>query len=340
MGLSRRDILKAVTVGAVGAAVGSSASLEAMASALADNSLSPPLLWIGDGGNHQNHLTLLGQAAPSFLRLVSVIWDVWEFAPVLPTGYQPPDKPFARAPVLVLESVPDSANPDAPIAARIQKLIPQAKVAILLGTDACYGGLGVKTRDIARFEAQCKAAKTPVIKLPGIPVPPHHLLGVLSHLESFGFPRLDGHRRPLLYYGETICRDCEHRDELETGKFAEDFGGHGCLLRLGCKGPITHNSCSKQRWNGGENWCVGAGGPCTGCSEPGFPNHGGMGLYGAITGAPLQEHSWILQKVEAFGVGLAVLAAVGIGLRLARNALAPGDELTAENGGKQDKRYG
>ena len=79
-------MLEAVTVGAAGAAAASSASLEAMASALAESSSAPPLLWIGDGNNDQNHLTLLGQTAPSFLRLVSVVWDVRDYAPILPTG--------------------------------------------------------------------------------------------------------------------------------------------------------------------------------------------------------------------------------------------------------------
>jgi Ni,Fe-hydrogenase I small subunit len=333
-------MLKAITVGATGAAAGSTASLEAMAAALADDAAAPPLLWISDGNNDQNHLTLLGQRAPSFLRLVSVVWDVREYGPILPTGYKLPISPYAKAPVLVLETVPRGSNPDSAVADKIKQLIPQAKAAILLGTDACYGGPGIDEKDIARFEAQCKAAKTPIIKLPGIPVPPHHLLGVISYLESFGFPRLDGSHRPLLYYSETVCRDCEHRDELETGRFAKEFGEAGCLLRLGCKGPITHNSCSKTRWNDGENWCVGAGGPCTGCSEPGFPDHGGLGLYGAINGAPAQQHSAMLQNVENFGIGLAALAAVGIGLRLVRNALAPHEEPADRSSGGKEKGNG
>jgi hydrogenase small subunit len=338
MGLSRRDILKAISIGAAGAATAGTASLEAMASALAESATAPPLLWISDGANHQNHLTLLGQAAPSFLKLISAVWDVREYPPVMPTGYKLPETPYAKAPILVMESIPVTSDAQSASAKKFERLISLAKAVILLGTDACFGGLSIRSGDIGRVEARCKAAKTPLIKLPGIPVPPHHLLGVLSHLESFGFPRLDGSRRPLLYYGKTICQDCEHRDELETGGFARDFGQKGCLLRLGCKGPITHNSCSQTRWNGGENWCVGAGGPCTGCSEPGYPNHGGLGLYGAITGAPVQEHSAVLQKVEMFGLGLAALAAVGIGLRLMRNAIAPAKKTTGDDSaGKENK---
>lgn len=333
-------MLKAITVGAAGAAAASSASLEAMASALAESSSAPPLLWIGDGNNDQNHLTLLGQTAPSFLRLVSVVWDVRDYAPILPTGFKLPNAPYAKAPVLVLETVPEASNPEGPVADKIKQLIPQAKAAILLGTNACYGGLGIDAKDIARFEAQCKAANTPLIKLPGIPVPPHHLLGVISYMESFGFPRLDGSRRPLLYYGETVCQDCEHQDELETGRFAEEFAEAGCLLRLGCKGPITHNSCAKNRWNDGENWCVGAGGPCTGCSEPGFPNHGGLGLYGAINGASVQQQSAMLQNVENFGIGLAALAVAGIGLRLLRNVLSPQEETADRNSGGKEEGNG
>ena len=97
-------------------------------------------------------------------------------------------------------------------------------------------------------------------------LPPQHVVGVLAYLEYFGFPALDGHGRPLLYYGRTVCETCERRIDLDNGRFARSFGEEGCLLRLGCKGLVTHNSCSTARWNGGENWCVGVGGPCVGWS--------------------------------------------------------------------------
>ena len=43
-------------------------------------------------------------------------------------------------------------------------------------------------------------------------------------------------------------------------------------MSLGCKGPVTHADCPIRLWNHGTNWCIGAGSPCIGCCEPGFPD--------------------------------------------------------------------
>ena len=332
MKLSRRQLLQGALLGAAGA--GGLPPLRAMAAALADRSPVTPLVWVKAGHADHDHLALLGQQVPTFLDLVASQWDLEAYEPVLPTGYVARRTEFPVAPVLILEAVPGQTDAGRRIAEKIQGVVPQAKATLLLGTGACYGGIGIDARDIARFEALCRKEKTPLIKLPGLPVPPHHLLGVLNHLEYFGFPRLDGQRRPLLYYGETVCQKCEHRDQLETGRFAGQFGEPGCLLHLGCKGPITHNSCSAVRWNGGVNWCVGAGGPCTGCSEPGFPDHGGVGLYGRLTGGSLGDQSALLQNFETLGLGVMGLAGAGIGVHLLRKALAP--EAQPRRGGPED----
>lgn len=44
----------------------------------------------------------------------------------------------------------------------------------------------------------------------------------------------------------------------------------GCLMNVGCKGPVTHNACSKIRWNQGVSFPIMAGHGCIGCSEPDF----------------------------------------------------------------------
>ncbi|MCZ6534258.1 MAG: hypothetical protein O7A08_15010 [SAR324 cluster bacterium] len=334
MKFSRREIIKGILLGTSGAA--GLPSLQAMAASLAERVPVTPLVWIKDGVSDQDHLALLGQQLPTFLDLVAVQWDLRDYGPVQPTGFVANQGPFSAAPILVMEAVPSRHGPGLQIAAKVRAVLPQAKAALLLGTEACFGGISTDRRDIADFVALCRQHKTPLIKLPGIPVPPHHLLGILNHLEYYGFPRLDGKRRPLLYYGETVCERCERRDDLETGRFAQEFGSAGCLLQLGCKGPITHNSCSAVRWNGGANWCVGAGGPCTGCAEPGFPDHGGVGLYGRLSGGMFGSQSALLQNLEALGMGTAALAAAGIGLHLIRRALTPEERRGVETGDKED----
>jgi hydrogenase small subunit len=43
-----------------------------------------------------------------------------------------------------------------------------------------------------------------------------------------------------------------------------------CLYKMGCRGPVTFNSCSTTKWNGGVSFPIGSGHGCLGCSERGF----------------------------------------------------------------------
>ena len=83
---------------------------------------------------------------------------------------------------------------------------------------------------------------------------------------------LDEYQRPKIFYGKLIHENCPRRAYFDEGKFARKFGEPGCLNELGCKGPVTHADCPLRTWNQGVNWCIGAGSPCIGCCEPGFPD--------------------------------------------------------------------
>lgn len=321
--LSRRELLRLLVASAGGAAW-----LQAtgrLAGALTAQPDRPVVLWMNEGGADLSLLPLLGQLVPNFLELVTLQWNVQAHDGVLP--WQPGDgKQDGTAPIVVLETLPPA---DALVAQAETPLIQHlgaAKAAVLLGTDACYGGLTVPHETVRAFERLCRALKTPLIRLPGVPTPPQHLVGTLAHLELFGFPRLDAYGRPVLYYGETVCSACERRADLDAGRFALDFGEPGCLLKLGCKGLVTHNTCSTARWNNGENWCVGAGGACTGCSEPGFPDHGGIGLYGRLIGGAEGVRPVVWGTVERVGYGLLGLTGVGLGLQALRRWLLPPPE--------------
>ena len=326
MSLSRREVLKLLVATATSPIW--SPALARVVKVMAAQPSTTPIVWINQGTDHANLLAQLGQQLPDFLSLVSEKWQLGQFPPLAPTGYHPASKSFSSAPVLVLETLPSNAEM-APVKDQenaFRELIGQAKAVILLGTEVCFGGLQVPADDVATFHALCRELKTPVIKLPGIPVPPHHVVGTLAHLDMVGFPRLDAYRRPVMYYGETVCTHCERRKDLENGRFASTLGQAGCLLELGCKGPITHNTCATTRWNGGENWCVGAGGPCTGCSDPGYPNHGGLGLYGRLPADRLGAHSALLRHVDGLGWGLLGLAGAGAAIHLARKLMSNHDE--------------
>jgi hydrogenase small subunit len=322
--LSRREALRLLalttTAGAALAATGT------LSRALAQAPDRFPILWLNDGGADLNLLAQLGRQFPELLELISLRWEVQQWDAVSPVGLAARTAPPASAPVVILESYPPRDAPPSPAHAAVQEAIEQAKAVILLGTDACYGGVRLTAQDVKDMEALCRRVKTPLIKLPGIPVPVQHLIGTLAYLQFAEFPRLDSQKRPELYYGTLICTHCEHLAGLQAGHYASNWGDKGCLLKLGCKGPITHNTCAQTRWNGGENWCVGAGGPCTGCSEPGFPDHGGLGLYGRVPADAYAPRSPWLLFADWAGKGILGLTVAGIGLHVARRFWAPGRE--------------
>ena len=85
-------------------------------------------------------------------------------------------------------------------------------------------------------------------------------------------PELDSAGRPKMFFGRMIHDNCQRRQYFDNGIFAKNFGEMGCMLELGCKGPIAHCDSTTRLWNGGVNWCVMCGGVCLACTEPEFPN--------------------------------------------------------------------
>jgi hydrogenase small subunit len=97
------------------------------------------------------------------------------------------------------------------------------------------------------------------------------------HFLTFGkLPDVDKLGRPKFAYSRLIHENCERRAHFDAGRFAMEFGDAGhrqgyCLYKLGCKGPETYANCSTLGFGdaGENNWPVGCGHPCIGCSEKG-----------------------------------------------------------------------
>jgi hydrogenase small subunit len=186
-----------------------------------------------------------------------------------------------------------------PLVERVESLARDALAAVALGTCATFGGIPAAPPNPsgcislqALFDI--RGIDTPLINVPGCPPHPDWFAGTLVQLMLRGLPSsedLDVHRRPLLFFGGLVHEQCPRRADFDEGKFAKRLGDPGCLYELGCKGPITHADCSIRLWNHGTSWCIGAGSPCHGCVEPGFPD----------LGAPLYEKIDEL-ALPAFGV--------------------------------------
>lgn len=152
-----------------------------------------------------------------------------------------------------------------------------------------------------------------VINIPGCPIHPDWLVGTISTILTTGAaPALDSSGRPTAYFGSPIhntcpnlnsynstyarqashardrsCLTCHTRTDSHVAN-PRSLASGGCLYALGCKGRKTYADCATRKWNNpakgqpGVNWCVQAGSPCIGCTEPTFPD--GMSPFYTLNG--------------------------------------------------------
>jgi hydrogenase small subunit len=162
----------------------------------------------------------------------------------------------------------------------IRLLGPHAMATLTVGTCAAYGGMPAAKPNPSGCMGTTDVYKmlnitTPVINIPGCPCHPDWFIGTVAKILLYGMPKpkeIDELGRLKLFFGRSVHNRCINRDYMDEGIFAEKFGDEGCLLELGCKGPFTYADCPIRLWNGSVNWCIGAGGPCIGCTEKGFPD--------------------------------------------------------------------
>lgn len=156
-----------------------------------------------------------------------------------------------------------------------------AMAIIAIGTCASFGGLpAAYPNPTGAVGVDQIITDKPVINIPGCPPMPEVMTGTISYLLSFGkIPELDHLNRPRAFFGESIHDRCYRRPFYEKGLFAKSFDDEGarkgyCLFEVGCKGPITYNSCATIKWNGGISFPIQSGHGCLGCSEPTFWDKG------------------------------------------------------------------
>ena len=152
--------------------------------------------------------------------------------------------------------------------------------AAIIGIGSCASWGGIPSSDPNPTGAKSVQAVLPgktVINIPGCPPNPYNFLSTVLYLLTFGKPpALDSQNRPKFAYGRLIHENCERRPHFDAGRFALEFGDFGhcqgfCLYKIGCKGPETHANCPTIGFGdvGENNWPVGIGHPCFGCTEEG-----------------------------------------------------------------------
>jgi hydrogenase small subunit len=201
----------------------------------------------------------------------------------------------------------------------VKDFAKKASYIIAVGSCAAFGGMPAGTpnptgsKGVKAVLSAAGIGTSNLINIPGCPAHPDWLVGTIAYVLKYGkAPALDSNSRPTTYYGikvhdkcpnldkynkgfaryerhsqQTACYAChDYRDEDLRGLGASKLGDSGCLYGLGCKGRWTSADCPVRKWNGGAaqtagvNWCVDAGSPCHGCTEPNFPD--GMSPFFAL----------------------------------------------------------
>jgi len=152
-----------------------------------------------------------------------------------------------------------------------------AAAVIAIGSCASWGGMPSADPNPTGASSVAEVLGKPVVTIPGCPPNPYNFLATAVHFLTFGtLPAVDKLGRPLFAYGRLIHENCERRAHFDAGRFAMQFGDEGhrkgyCLYKLGCKGPETYANCPTLGFGdaGENNWPVGCGAPCFGCSEKG-----------------------------------------------------------------------
>lgn len=161
-----------------------------------------------------------------------------------------------------------------PFVQHLREAAQNAVAVVAAGSCAAYGGIPgagpTGSKGVSHF-----VKDKPVINVPSCPVKPSRLVGTVMHYLMFKkLPALDAVGRPVPYYGYLQHDNCPRRGHFERGEFLEDWNNSAqsqyCLLLKGCKGPSTYTDCALLWWNDGANYCINAGSPCSGCTQPEF----------------------------------------------------------------------
>ncbi len=168
---------------------------------------------------------------------------------------------------------------------RMAQMAPGAAAVIAIGTCATWGGIpsaaGNPTGSMSLMDFLGKdyrsALGLPVINVPGCaPIGDNFtetVAAILLFLQGMGpLPEFDELGRPAWLFEETVHRTCTRAGYYEEGIFAEEYGDKECLVEIGCWGPVVNCNIVSRGAQSHMGGCMAAGGPCIGCTMPGFPD--------------------------------------------------------------------
>ncbi|MBN1126345.1 MAG: hydrogenase small subunit [Sedimentisphaerales bacterium] len=160
---------------------------------------------------------------------------------------------------------------DIPFVQAARTLAAKANQVVAIGTCAAYGGICAMGSNPTQAKGVSEALGIKPINISGCPPHPDWIVGTLLKLFMGETIPLDNEDRPLFIYGQRVCDQCPFHRRGE----ARSYGVNGlCMEAMNCQGRSTNAPCPTLKWNNGVNWCMAAGSPCLGCTEPTFPSSG------------------------------------------------------------------
>ncbi|MHB8656511.1 MAG: NADH-quinone oxidoreductase subunit B family protein [Solirubrobacteraceae bacterium] len=167
----------------------------------------------------------------------------------------------------------------------LKALAPGAVACIAIGTCATWGGIPAAAGNITGSmglmdflgPAYRSASGVPVINVPGCAPTGDNFTEVVAAVLNWmhdvqPLPEFDELGRPAWQFGETVHRHCPKAGYYEEGVFSHQPGDNQCLVEIGCWGPVVQCNIVERGAINHIGGCMVAGGPCIGCTMPGFPD--------------------------------------------------------------------
>jgi len=301
MELTRREFMKLCSASAVGIGLSQMAVPKLVHAMEEASAKKPPVIWLQGANCTGCVISLLNTAHPTIAEVLTKIISLEYQSNVMAASGELAfsyldaiaEKTKGEFYLLMEGAIPTKDNgvyctigqengKEVTVLDMVNRIGIKAKAIVAVGDCASFGGIPAgKPNPTGCKPISQIVSGVPIINIQGCPPHPDWILATLVHVLLFGIPELDKLGRPKLFFGETVHQNCSNYSYFCDGKFAKKFGDQGCLINLGCKGPMANSDCPVRKWNSGVNWCIGAGSICIGCCSEDFPD-GKAPFYAAL----------------------------------------------------------